>query len=204
MISLSDKKVWEKAVAKAREVKPLVKAVDFGQIAVAGANAVYIVRFEKSADGELTASCECKAHTAGQLARPCYHIAAAYSLYISQVNQQQSVASLMARHEEAIAAEMAAEVVVPPAEITMPHPVYLGQKTVTGLDEVVCSHCGRWLTADVWFRHLYADLCPGVAAYQAATRPAPAPARTNHWLADQPATYTATAKTKTQNRKKVA
>ena len=75
----------DRAVAKAKKIKPLVRIAGFGQFDVRGSKGeFYRVSFAKS-NGELVIDCTCKGN---QDHNPCYHAAAVGSAYKLQVHQK--------------------------------------------------------------------------------------------------------------------
>ena len=84
MYSKLDKKSVEKAISKAKEVKPLVKVLGFNQFQVAGSKPgeMYCVSFMGRGE-TFSAVCSCKANASG--GKVCYHVAAAANLYKQQV-----------------------------------------------------------------------------------------------------------------------
>jgi hypothetical protein len=86
------REVFAKAIAKAIEVKPRVKAVSYGVYSVESNSTPgtrYTVEFFKQ-DGVPYASCECKA---GQNGNACYHIPAAFVLWKVQAGGRRQVAA---------------------------------------------------------------------------------------------------------------
>ena len=85
MIQLTSPAVLERAVSKARTVKPLVRYVAFRHYAVINkaTGAIYTVTFDKQGARRL-ASCDCKAGTKGVA---CYHIAAAVPHHLLQASE---------------------------------------------------------------------------------------------------------------------
>lgn len=82
--SKADKAAIDRAVAKARQVKPHVKPLGFGRFEVQGSeSAPYIVEFGKNSTGEFEVSCTCKANSKGS--KPCYHAAACGGVFKKQV-----------------------------------------------------------------------------------------------------------------------
>jgi len=72
----------DRAVAKARKIRPLVKIAGFGQFDVRGSKGeFYRVTFAKS-NGELVIDCGCRGN---QDHNPCYHSASVAPLYKGQV-----------------------------------------------------------------------------------------------------------------------
>ncbi len=74
MIQLTTATAIEKAIKKARTVKPRVRVNCFGSYTVTNkrTGATYTVTCEKR-DGKRFASCTCRA---GELRKACYHVAA--------------------------------------------------------------------------------------------------------------------------------
>lgn len=89
MIELTPEKL-EKATAKARITKPLVKVIEFRHYAVTnretGAN--YEVKFSKVGSRKF-GECSCKAGQAGKFA--CHHLIAALSRHLAYAAQMQTV-----------------------------------------------------------------------------------------------------------------
>jgi hypothetical protein len=85
---LTDEKQIERALKKARKMKPLVKMVCFGSYQVRGANGnLYEVRCERTANGEKLVDCTCKG---GERGLVCYHSVAAVGLHIAVAEQLQT------------------------------------------------------------------------------------------------------------------
>jgi hypothetical protein len=85
--SKADKTAIDRAVAKARQVKPHVKPLGFGRFEVQGSEvAPYIVEFGKNSAGEFEVSCTCKANSKGS--KPCYHAAACGGVFKKQVSDR--------------------------------------------------------------------------------------------------------------------
>lgn len=80
MIQLTTATKLEKAISKARTVKPRVRVNTFGNYTVENkqTGASYTVECMKR-DGKRYASCSCKA---GERGRACYHVAAAVGAHI--------------------------------------------------------------------------------------------------------------------------
>ena len=80
MIQLTSADRLQKAISKARTVKPFVRVNTFGSYTVTNkqTGATYTVECSKR-DGRRFASCSCKAGERGQA---CYHVAAAASAHI--------------------------------------------------------------------------------------------------------------------------
>jgi uncharacterized Zn finger protein len=86
MIQLTSTATLEKAINKARTVKPLVRIVKFGAYTVTNkaTGATYTVECMKR-DNKRFAHCTCKAGERGQ---GCYHIAAAVSAHIQLATER--------------------------------------------------------------------------------------------------------------------
>ncbi len=80
MVKLTTAEAMQKAIDKARAVKPLVRVVRFGNYTVTNkqTGASYNVTCEKR-NGERIADCTCKAGARGLR---CYHVAAAAGAHI--------------------------------------------------------------------------------------------------------------------------
>ncbi len=80
MIQLTTVEAMEKAITKARTVKPRVRVVRFGRYEVTNkqTGATYFVTCERR-NGKRFAACTCKA---GERGNACYHVAAAVSAHI--------------------------------------------------------------------------------------------------------------------------
>ena len=77
-----DQKNLNNAVAKAKQVKPLVKPLDFGKFEVTGSKGEpYIVEFYKE-EGEFIFSCTCPGHKKDLV---CYHCVACSTIFKKQV-----------------------------------------------------------------------------------------------------------------------
>jgi uncharacterized protein YjhX (UPF0386 family) len=86
MIQLTSTATLEKAINKARTVKPLVRVAKFGRYTVTNkaTGATYTVECSKR-DGKRFASCSC---VAGERGKACYHIAAAVSAHIQLATER--------------------------------------------------------------------------------------------------------------------
>ena len=83
--SKANKASIDRAVAKARKIKPLVKVVGFGKFDVKGSKGdFYRVTFTKE-QGEFVVNCQCKGNADHN---PCYHSASYSAAYKLQVNQK--------------------------------------------------------------------------------------------------------------------
>ncbi len=80
MIQLTSADTLQKAINKARTVKPFVRVRRFGSYTVTNkqTGATYTVECSKH-DGKRFASCTCKA---GERGTPCYHVAAAAAAHL--------------------------------------------------------------------------------------------------------------------------
>ncbi len=88
MIQLTTATAIEKAITKARTVKPRVRVNCFGSYTVENktTGATYTVTCEKR-DGKRFAHCSCRA---GELGRACYHLVAAVGVHIQLATEQAS------------------------------------------------------------------------------------------------------------------
>ena len=86
MVKLTTAEAMQKAIDKARAVKPRVRVVCFGSYIVTNkqTGASYTVTCEKR-NGERFADCDCKAGARGQR---CYHVAAAAGAHIQLAAQR--------------------------------------------------------------------------------------------------------------------
>jgi hypothetical protein len=88
MFILRDKTQLEKAIEKAKKIRPKVKFDHFGRYRVSGSKGrFYTVICKKSDNGCKTVECTCKGAEKGLV---CYHAASALSLHIGLARQQQS------------------------------------------------------------------------------------------------------------------
>ncbi len=89
MFILDNKNQIEKALNKARKVKPKVKRIAFGLYEVAGSNGnSYTVKCFRNPLGQKQVDCECKG---GQRDLVCYHAVSALGLHICLAEQKQMV-----------------------------------------------------------------------------------------------------------------
>ncbi len=93
-IEIKEQRQFEKAIEKARLVRPRVSAVKPGEYLVEGSRGNhYTVTFSK-VQGRPMASCTCPAHTGNGMAdgnyipRVCYHIPASWGLHIFMMAMQ--------------------------------------------------------------------------------------------------------------------
>lgn len=78
MFKLQNLSQLEKAIAKARKIKPIVRMVSFGSYFVKGTNGdSYTVKMERRGN-ERRISCDCKG---GERGLVCYHSCAALELH---------------------------------------------------------------------------------------------------------------------------
>jgi hypothetical protein len=79
MFILKSQATIEKAIERAKQVRPRITVKTFGEYSVSGASGnTYTVRCERR-DGLKTVDCDC---VAGQYGTPCHHAAAAIGLHI--------------------------------------------------------------------------------------------------------------------------
>ncbi len=86
MVKLTTIEAMQKAIDKARSLKPQVRVVEFGSYTVTNkaTGATYTVRCEKRG-GERFADCTCKAGGRGMR---CYHVAAAVGAHIMLASER--------------------------------------------------------------------------------------------------------------------
>jgi hypothetical protein len=77
----------EKAIAKAKKIRPRVEFGSFGHYRVSGSKGFYTVVCRKDERGYKTVDCTCKGAERGLV---CYHSAAALSLHIGLAKQRQT------------------------------------------------------------------------------------------------------------------
>jgi len=76
----------DRAVAKAKKIRPLVRIIGFGQFDVRGSKGeFYRVTFSKNQAGEFVIECGCKGNADHN---PCYHAAAVSTAYKLQVQEK--------------------------------------------------------------------------------------------------------------------
>lgn len=89
MFILKGKQQLEKAIERAKKIRPRVEFDHFGRYRVSGSKGgFYTVICKKSDNGYKTVECTCKGAEKNLI---CYHAAAALSLYIGLARQRQSV-----------------------------------------------------------------------------------------------------------------
>jgi hypothetical protein len=79
----------ERAIAKAKKTRVVVKFRSFGNYSVKGSTGFYTVICRKDESGNKVVQCECKGAERGLV---CYHAAAALSLHVGLAKQRQQVA----------------------------------------------------------------------------------------------------------------
>jgi hypothetical protein len=77
----------EKAIAKAKKIRPRVEFGGFGHYRVSGSKGFYTVICRKDERGVKTVDCTCKASERGLV---CYHSVSALSLHIGLARRQQA------------------------------------------------------------------------------------------------------------------
>ena len=107
-----DKKSIEKAIAKAREIKPLVRVLGFNCFDVAGSKPGESYQVSFTGRGEsFSAVCGCKANASGS--KVCYHVAAAANIYKQQVVERAApahVSAVVGKMETELAGDLWVEV----------------------------------------------------------------------------------------------
>ncbi len=76
----------EKAIVKAKKIRPRVEFDHFGRYRVSGSKGYYTVLCKRSDNGLKTVACTCKGAEKGLV---CYHAVAALSLHIGLARQRQ-------------------------------------------------------------------------------------------------------------------
>ncbi len=88
MFILKDKTQLEKAIAKAKSIRPKVRFDHIGRYRVSGSKGgYYTVICKKSDNGYKTIECTCKGAEKGLV---CYHAVSALSLHIGLAKQRQT------------------------------------------------------------------------------------------------------------------
>jgi hypothetical protein len=77
----------EKAIAKAKKIRPRVEFGSFGHYRVSGSSGFYTVICRKDERGFKTINCTCKGAEKGLV---CYHAASALSLHVGLAKQRQT------------------------------------------------------------------------------------------------------------------
>jgi hypothetical protein len=99
MISIEDRATFAKAEAKAREVKPRVKVLKYGEYGVESGQPdkdPYTVKFSKDTACHWQAECNCDGHLKSKTPKACYHIPPAYQAHKIQVSIRQQVRAAQA------------------------------------------------------------------------------------------------------------
>jgi hypothetical protein len=102
MISIENREAFARAEQKARQIKPRVRVIKFGEYAVDSSDPghpPYTVKFSKSDTGHWLSSCTCVAHVGPEylteeqrdryVPKPCFHIVAGYSVHKVEVFKRQ-------------------------------------------------------------------------------------------------------------------
>ena len=88
MFILKGKQQLEKAIEKAKQIRPRVEFDAFGRYRVSGSKGgFYTVICKKSDNGYKTVACTCKGAEKGLV---CYHAVSALSLHIGLAKQRQT------------------------------------------------------------------------------------------------------------------
>jgi hypothetical protein len=77
----------ERAIAKAKKIRPRVEFDSFGRYRVSGSKGYYTVICKRSDNGYKTVECTCKGAEKGLV---CYHAVSALSLHIGLARQRQT------------------------------------------------------------------------------------------------------------------
>ncbi len=76
---LTGKEQLEKAILRAKKIKPLVKMIEFGKYAVRGSKGdIYTVKFSRNSLGEKIIECSCRG---GERGLVCFHSVACLELH---------------------------------------------------------------------------------------------------------------------------
>jgi hypothetical protein len=89
MFTLKGIEQLEKAIVKAKKIRPRVEFDHFGRYRVSGSKGYYTVICRKDERGYKTVACTCKGADKGLV---CYHAASALSLHIGLARRQQQTA----------------------------------------------------------------------------------------------------------------
>jgi hypothetical protein len=79
MFILKSQETIQKAIERARTIKPFVRAVCFGRYEVSGSKGGFYTVLCYRNRGQKIVDCTCKA---GQAGKPCFHSAAALGLHL--------------------------------------------------------------------------------------------------------------------------
>jgi hypothetical protein len=102
MISIENREAFARAEAKARQIKPRVRVIKFGEYAVDSSDPghpPYTVKFSKSDTGHWLSSCTCVAHVGPEylteeqrdryVPKPCFHIVSGHAAHKVEVFKRQ-------------------------------------------------------------------------------------------------------------------
>jgi hypothetical protein len=80
MYILTNREQLEKAIAKAKKIKPLVRMIEFGKYSVRSSDGktFYTVRLSRNSLGEKVVECDCRG---GERGLVCFHSAACLELH---------------------------------------------------------------------------------------------------------------------------
>lgn len=89
MFILKSKEQLERAINKARSVKPFLRVLSFGcyQVRNSKGNDFYTVLCKRDRLGNKTVACNCKG---GERGLPCYHAASALGIHVVMAEQRQT------------------------------------------------------------------------------------------------------------------
>jgi ribosomal protein S27AE len=102
MISIENREAFARAEAKARQIKPRVRVIKFGEYAVDSSDPghpPYTVKFSKGEAGHWLSSCTCVAHVGPEylteeqrdryVPKPCFHIVSGHAAHKVEVFKRQ-------------------------------------------------------------------------------------------------------------------
>jgi hypothetical protein len=80
MYILTNKAMLEKAILKAKKIKPIVRMIEFGKYSVRSSDGktFYTVKFSRNSLGEKIVECSCRG---GERGLVCFHSAASLELH---------------------------------------------------------------------------------------------------------------------------
>jgi len=145
-IAIKEKQQIEKAVAKAKAVKPRVKVLGYSHFEVVGAKGdSYTVTFKKADGGKgVEGNCTCQA---GRKSRSvCYHIAACAGIAKQQVMERASARLTCQEGECQLAAVDGSDYCEFHTELSEMSRIY-STTTATKLYELNCPNCGHDFTS---------------------------------------------------------
>jgi hypothetical protein len=87
MFILKERQQLERAIEKAKKIRPKVHFINFGHYQVSGSKGYYTVICKKSDNGYKLVECTCKGAERGLV---CYHSVAALSLHIGLARLRQN------------------------------------------------------------------------------------------------------------------